>query len=207
LSKGGANGGWKVSVPPRTNEYAAARVAGPAGNRCEADARRASIIALIVGARAPWSKKPMSRDSSPVLAILCTALALLALVGTWGHNIDYLDLGFLGANARFWSDTLVNPASRSITADIFALALPVFYWMIAEARRLSMRGAWLYVVGSILVAISVALPVFILHRARVLGRAGEQPAQGRLNVADWIGMCALSMLTLGYVAWSFSAKS
>jgi hypothetical protein len=149
----------------------------------------------------------MLKHPSPVLITLCIALALVALIGTWGHNIDYLHLGFLGANVRFWSDTLVNPASRSITADVFALALPVFYWMIAEARRLSMRGAWLYVVGSILVAISVALPVFVLHRARVLGRGGEQPCEGRLISADWIGMGALGLLTLSYVAWSFSAKS
>ena len=51
---------------------------------------------------------------------LTTALiGLLALFGTWNNNVHYLDLGFLGANLRFWEETLANPASRSITVDIF----------------------------------------------------------------------------------------
>jgi len=58
---------------------------------------------------------------------LCLAyglIAVLALVGTWGNNVGYLNLGFLGANLKFWGDTLANPASRSITVDIFFLGLP-----------------------------------------------------------------------------------
>ncbi|MFA5941825.1 MAG: DUF2834 domain-containing protein [Sinimarinibacterium sp.] len=68
---------------------------------------------------------------------LCTAyglIAILALIGTWGNNVAYLDAGFIDANTRFWSDTLVNPASRSITADLFFLLLAVLVWMVLEAR-------------------------------------------------------------------------
>jgi hypothetical protein len=43
----------------------------------------------------------------------------LALVGTWGNNIAYVGLGFIGTNVAFWQDTLANPASRSITVDLF----------------------------------------------------------------------------------------
>jgi hypothetical protein len=28
-------------------------------------------------------------------------IAVAALVGTWGNNVDYLDHGFLGANLQF----------------------------------------------------------------------------------------------------------
>src|SRR4051794_32835829 len=130
----------------------------------------------------------MKTNDSPLLYLACTLLALLGLIGTWGHNFTYLPLGFLGANAQFWTDTLVNPASRSITADIFVLALPVLYWMMAESRRLAMRGTWLYVIASLLVAISVALPVFVMHRARVLQLRGEPSQAGRLSPADWAGL-------------------
>lgn len=146
------------------------------------------------------------RHPSRVLYFACAALALLALVGTWGHNVEYLHLGFFAANVRFWQDTLANPASRSITADIFALALPVFYWMIAEARRLSMRGAWLYVIASILIAISVALPVFIVHRAHALARRGEAPPEVCLGAADVSGLALLCLLTLAYVFWTFTSR-
>jgi hypothetical protein len=141
---------------------------------------------------------------STFLYLSCAALALLALVGTWGHNISYLPLGLLGANVRFWRDTLVTPASRSITADLFVLALPVFYWMIAEARRLSMRAPWLYVVFSLLAAIGIVLPLFIVQRARAIARHSEPPLEGRLGRADWCGMALLSLLSIGYVAWSFN---
>lgn len=104
---------------------------------------------------------------------LCTIyalIALLALISTWGHNVVYLPLGFVGANLKFWQETLVNPASRSITLDIFYFGIAVFVWMALEARRLQMRGFWLYVVLSMLVAISVTVPVFLIQRERKLAQ-------------------------------------
>ena len=59
--------------------------------------------------------------SRKTLCVVYGVIAVLALIGTWGHNISYLDRGFVGANQAFWSDTLANAASRSITADIFFL--------------------------------------------------------------------------------------
>ena len=78
---------------------------------------------------------------------LCFAyglIALLALVTTWGNALSYVSLGVVGSNVAFWRDTLVNPASRFLTLDVFFLALAVFVWMVLEARRLGMRGVWLY---------------------------------------------------------------
>ena len=55
---------------------------------------------------------PISRKA---LCVAYGLIALLALVGTWGNNVEYLSLGFVGANTAFWQATLVNPASRSIS--------------------------------------------------------------------------------------------
>lgn len=77
---------------------------------------------------------------------LCLAyglIALLALVTTWGNALSYLSLGVVGSNVAFWRDTLVNPASRFLTLDVFFLGLAVFVWMVLEARRLGMRRVWL----------------------------------------------------------------
>jgi hypothetical protein len=137
-----------------------------------------------------------------VTELACGALAVLALVGTWGQNIQYLHLGFAQANLTFWLDTLVNPASRSITMDLFALVLPVAYWMFSEARRLSMPGIWLYVLASFVIAISVALPVFIIHRARVVRRVGAV-ASVPLSGTDRAGMALLTVIALAYLALSF----
>jgi hypothetical protein len=134
----------------------------------------------------------------------CGALALLALVGTWGHNIAYLPLGFLGATAQFWRETLATPASRSITFDLFALILPVFYWMFSEARRLSMRGIWWYVLASFLIAISVAVPVFLMHRARVISQGKPASGTAGLSRGEQLGFVALVVPVLAYFVWSFS---
>jgi uncharacterized protein DUF2834 len=129
--------------------------------------------------------------SRKALCLLYGLVAVLALVGTWGNNIRYLDLGFLGANVQFWKDTLANPASRSITADIFFLGFAVFLWMVLEARRLGMRGVWLYFVFGMLVAISVTVPVFLINRERTLAARDGSTAAGSLSAADVTGLIAV----------------
>lgn len=150
--------------------------------------------------------KPIARhESGPTVSpaeLAWALLALLALIGTWGHNLSYLPLGFLQANRTFWHETLANPASRSITVDLCALVLPVMYWMFSEARRLSIPGVWLYLIASLLIAISVALPIFIIHRGRVQRRLGK-PSGTSLSVSDKAAMALLSVVALSYLALSF----
>jgi len=68
---------------------------------------------------------------------LVAGAALLATASQLG---SYLPLGIVQGNVKFWGDTLANPASRFITADIFFVFLMVWHWMLGEARRLNMRG-------------------------------------------------------------------
>ena len=131
---------------------------------------------------------------------LCVAYAIiagLALIGTWGNNLPYVHLGFLGGNAAFWLDTLANPASRSITIDLFFLFLAVFIWMILEARRLRMRGVWLYLVFGLLIAVSVAVPIFLIHRERTLA-ASPSDAAGTLHRADVAGLAVAGLVAVAY---------
>lgn len=137
--------------------------------------------------------------SRKALCIVYGIIALLALLGTWGNNIRYLHLGFLGATLKFWQDTLVNPASRSITVDIFFLGLPVLVWMILEARRLGMRGVWLYLIFGMLVAISVTVPIFLINRERALAVQEASPNAGKLAIGDVIG---LIVVTLAFAAYT-----
>ncbi|WP_020647733.1 DUF2834 domain-containing protein [Solimonas variicoloris] len=135
-----------------------------------------------------------------LLCVAYASIALLALIGTWSHNVAYLPLGFAGANLRFWGDTFANPASRSITVDLFFLSFAVLVWMVLEARRLHMRGVWLYLLFGLLIAISVTVPLFLIHRERVLAvRAPGTPA-GRLATGDLIGLALLVLATLAYTA-------
>lgn len=138
---------------------------------------------------------------------LCVAyglIALLALVGTWGNNLAYLSLGFVGANTTFWQETLANPASRSITVDLFFLGLPVFVWMVLEARRLGMRGVWLYLVFGFLVAISVTVPIFFINRERALAVREPSSAAGTLGMLDIVGLVVLGVAFTAYAAITLS---
>lgn len=134
------------------------------------------------------------------LAWLYGLVALLALVGTWGNNIHYMSPGLspLDVNILFWKETLANPASRSITVDIFFLSIPVTLWMMMEARRLQMRGIWFYLVGSLLIAVSMTVPLFMALREHKL--AATQPEAGTLGVAELIWALALGAAVLSYTA-------
>jgi hypothetical protein len=141
--------------------------------------------------------------SSKVLCVVYALIAVAALVGTWGHNIAYLNLGWLAANLQFWNDTLVSEASTSITIDIFFLALAVNLWSVLEARRIGLRGVWLYIIGGIFIAISVTFPLFMIHRERVLARGPDPAAGGTLRAGDIAGLCVLALATIVFTARTF----
>ena len=140
---------------------------------------------------------PISRKA---LCVAYGLIALLALVGTWGNNIAYLSLGFVGANMTFWQETLATPASRSITVDLFVLGLAMFVWMVLEARRLGMRGVWLYLLFGMLVAISVTVPIFLINRERALAQREPSSAAGTLGVFDIAGLAAVTVAITAYAA-------
>jgi hypothetical protein len=144
---------------------------------------------------------PVSRN---ILCGLYAILALLALIGTWRHNLAYLnpDISFVETNLAFWKDTLTTAASRSISADLFMLSAAVGVWMVLEARRLHLRGVWLYLLLiGLFVAIAVAVPLFLLQRERALARenaiAGTLDGKDALLLALWLsGIVAFVFGTL-----------
>jgi hypothetical protein len=118
-------------------------------------------------------------------------IAVVALYGTWSQNLAY------GPTlAGFLSDAKANPAARSVTIDIFMMALSASFLMIYEARRLGIRFAWAYVFFGLTVAISFTFPLFLIAREFALGR--EAPAHG-LAWYDYLGLALVS----GFVAWLY----
>ena len=132
------------------------------------------------------------------LRVVYALTGLIALVGTWGNNIEYLHLGLVGANIRFWQETLVNPASRSITVDILCLAFAAVVWMLLEARRLSMRGAWLWVLFGVFVAMGAAFPWFMAHRELVLEKREASGNGETLSPVDVFGIALIGIAVLVY---------
>lgn len=139
---------------------------------------------------------------------LCAGYALiglLALVGTWGNVLGMVsELGFWGGTLRFWQDTLVNGSSRFITVDVLFLSLSLVIWMVLEARRLGLPGIWLYVLLGLFVAISVAFPLFMIHRERRLAAVEPGSAAGTMGTFDLVAVTALGLMFIAFATVALS---
>ena len=134
--------------------------------------------------------------SSKVLCAVYAVIAFAALIATWSQNVAYLDdpAGFLFS---FTSDLKVNPAARSITADILLLGLAAFVFMAVEARKHGIRFLWAYLIGSALIAVSVTFPLFMIARELRIGR--RDPT--RLATTDVAILAFLSVAVAAAVIW------
>ena len=119
-------------------------------------------------------------------------IAIVALYGTWSQNLAY------GPTlAGFLPDAKANPAARSVTIDIFMMALSATFLMAYEARRLGIRFVWAYVFFGMTVAISFTFPLFLIAREFALGR--EAPAPRGLVWHDYVGLAVAT----GFIGWLY----
>jgi hypothetical protein len=133
--------------------------------------------------------------SSKVLCAVYGVIALGALIATWSQNIAYLDTpSGLGG---FWTDTKVNPASRSITVDIVLFSIAAAILMVIEARKHGVRFVWLYIIGGLLIAISVTFPLFLIAREVRVGR--KEPT--RLGPVDTTALALAAVAAAAFVIW------
>lgn len=107
-----------------------------------------------------------------ILSGVYATIAAVALVATWSQNLAYLHSpgGFL---TSFLQDLKVNAAARSITVDIVLFFLAAAVFMVLEARRLGIPYVWAYIVGGMLIAISVTFPLFLIARERKLAARSD----------------------------------
>src|SRR5689334_4050580 len=94
-------------------------------------------------------------------------IAVAALVGTQWALVDSLSSG------SDLSDLFEGPIATFTTIDLLAVAVAATIFMIVEGRRIELPWLWLYVVLVFTVAISVALPVFLIARTRKLAGARD----------------------------------
>ena len=120
-------------------------------------------------------------------------IAVVALYGTWSQNLAY------GPTLHgFLPDMKANPAARSVTIDIFMMALGAAFLMTYEARRLGIRFVWAYIFFGLTVAISFTFPLFLIAREFALGR--DAPVPRGLAWYDYAGL-ALVTAFIGWLYW------
>ncbi|WP_350227564.1 DUF2834 domain-containing protein [Agromyces mangrovi Wang et al. 2018] len=119
----------------------------------------------------------MARNWTP-LALVYLALSIAGLIGTWTFNA----LAIVQLRDFFGDWFGSGPAVSSLTVDLLVVAVAGSVLIIVEARRLGMRFAWLYVVGSALTAFAFTFPLFLAMRERRLAQrrlaaAGDAPGR------------------------------
>jgi hypothetical protein len=102
-----------------------------------------------------------------IRAVLYLVLAIVGLVGTWTFNI----LAIAGRHDFFGDWFGSGPAVASLAVDLLVAAVAAIVFMVAESRRLGIRGLWLYLVLIPVVALAFAFPLFLCARERRLSAA------------------------------------
>ena len=137
--------------------------------------------------------------SRRALCVVYALIGLVAFVGAWGNVLGEVQrYGFWEGTVRFWQDTFVNSSSRFITVDLLFLGLTVIVLMVLEARRLGIPGVWLYVVFGLLIAISLTVPLFMIHRERRLAALEPGAPAGAMGSADVVGLAVLALTATSY---------
>jgi hypothetical protein len=108
------------------------------------------------------------------LCAVYAVVGLAALVATQVALVKHVRSGE-GDGIGGLGNTVVNPAAAFVTIDLLAVAIIGIVFMVVEGRRLGMRWIWIYVLLTFAVAISVALPTFLI--ARQVHLANDRQAQ------------------------------
>lgn len=98
-------------------------------------------------------------------------LALLGLFTTWYYNLVFMNESGGFSLTAFMSAWNANAAASSILWDVSVAALTFCVLALAEARRIGMRHAWIYLVLTFSVALGFAFPLFMMMRERRLTAA------------------------------------
>jgi uncharacterized membrane protein YraQ (UPF0718 family) len=98
------------------------------------------------------------------LAVVYGALSAVGLVGTFVLNA----WSVLAARDYLGDIIGSGPAVSSIGVDLLIVAVAGAVFIVAEARRLGMKQAWLYIVLSAVTAFAFTFPLFLAMRERRL---------------------------------------
>ena len=57
-----------------------------------------------------------------------------------------------------------NPASQSLSRDLFVGSTAVFIWIISETKRLEMKNLWIVILTTFIIAFAFSAPFFLYLR-------------------------------------------
>jgi hypothetical protein len=73
----------------------------------------------------------------------------------------------------FFGQLFQNNVSAFFAMDVLVSAITLWVLVFSEGRKRGMRNLWVYVLCTLLVGVSLALPLFLFNRERVIGTKGQ----------------------------------
>lgn len=116
--------------------------------------------------------------------LLCWVYGLIsvaALFATWTNNLAFFMQPENREITSFIRALYVNHAAASIANDIIFYCLAGFIFIVHEGKRLAMRYVWVYILLSMMVAVAVIFPLFLIARQVALSK---QRVSAGLNAAN-----------------------
>jgi hypothetical protein len=92
---------------------------------------------------------------------------LLAVVGFIAPYYFFLQVRELDLNALFQQFS-ASALLSGIAMDLLVSVIVYWFFMFTEAKKLEMKKPWVYLLATMLVGLSFALPLFLYFRERKL---------------------------------------
>lgn len=96
---------------------------------------------------------------------LYLVLSLIGLVLPYWFFFNFLSTNGLNASLLV-QQLFANNISTFFAVDLIISIIVFWIYMVSEATRLQMNNVWLYILASLTVGLSFALPLFLYFRAR-----------------------------------------
>ena len=93
-------------------------------------------------------------------------LTITGLIATWYYNLQLLDWPDGISFANFINAMYANPMVGTISNDLIIAFITFLFWLVTEARRLTMPHWWIYIACGFCIAFAFAFPLFLFMRER-----------------------------------------
>ncbi len=97
-------------------------------------------------------------------------LAIFGAILPWQANLEFMQMNPGGGFdlQTFIQDANVNAASRSLNRDLLIAASAFSIWIVAEGRKLQIKGWWITLIVCVSISFACGGPLFLYIRERKL---------------------------------------
>ena len=97
-------------------------------------------------------------------------LSVFGAILPWQANLEFMQMNPGGGFdlQTFIQDANINAASRSLNRDLLIAASAFSIWIIAEGKKLEIKGWWITLIMSFSISFACGGPLFLYLRERKL---------------------------------------